>query len=951
MTGVQTCALPIFTANITPATLALAGLSAANKVYNAATDASLTGAPVATPLGNDVVTLTGTATGSFLDKNVGNGKPVMVAGLAINNTLGDGANYVLPADIGLTANITKKDITITGTSVQSKVYDATTTATLSNGTLVGVEGSDVLSLTQTGTFNDKNVGTGKAVTPSSSLLGAANANYNLIEPTGLTGTITKAPLSVTGLSVSEKFYDGTTSASIAGNAVAHPLLADDVTVSGLPSAVFSTPNAGVNIPVTVSNLTLAGADAGNYNATGLTGVVATIKPAVLTAVANPYTKVYDGTTAAAPSMTITSGLIGSETLNVATTAFLDSKNVDTASWLTVNSTTLSNGSNGGLASNYSLNPGQTAAASITPAALTASVAAPNKVYDGTVAATPTMTITAGLVGAETVNVAGTASFNTKNVATANLVTVNTTSLTDGNNGGLASNYSLNVGQTVAASITPVALTASVAAPNKVYDGTVTATPTMTITAGLVGAETLNVAGTASFNTKNVATANLVTVNTTSLTDGSNGGLASNYSLNSGQTVAASITPAALVATDIAPVSATYGDRIITGAVNLSGVIGSDKVTANASLVNAKSSTSNNIKAGAYQQTAQALVGVDASNYKLIPFTTDTANYQISALALNGAITSSSSTAGAILLPGLASFKNVIAGDAIGAAEVVVSVPGAAKGAKIANTVGTFIGSQKVASLSGLDAGNYSYTNVLGDYTVKTGFSSGSIHPPEMRALFNKTVAYKESSTSPSVSPSKTTIAKSDITTPANKELTPFKEVTASYPRIESTGVTRNDTNKQSAPSGVRKEISVEKPTTPLQQEINSIKVPSMALGFAGGSLDFSDLGTISDAQGKYFSQENPSPTAQESNSSLGSDDSLETSIYEFIGRVLADPSTYQLLGGASSLAFLAKTLLTPTTIHIVNVPANAPNPTPLRDPYQPASNMNNRVNNRFSRRT
>ena len=82
--------------------------------------------------------------------------------------------------------------------------------------------------------------------------------------------------------------------------------------------------------------------------------------------------------------------------------------------------------------------------------------------------------------------------------------------------------------------------ASVAAPNKAYDGTTTATPTLTVTSGLLNTETVTATGAATFNTKDVVTANLVTVNSTTLADGTNGGLARNYTLGTGQTVAAFI---------------------------------------------------------------------------------------------------------------------------------------------------------------------------------------------------------------------------------------------------------------------------------------------------------------------------------------------------------------------------------------------------------------------------
>ncbi len=100
------------------------------------------------------------------------------------------------------------------------------------------------------------------------------------------------------------------------------------------------------------------------------------------------------------------------------------------------------------------------------------------------------------------------------------------------------------GQTAAASITAKSLTASVAAPDKVYDGTTTAAPTLTITSGLISGEAVSATATATFNSKDVLAANLVTVNSVTLADGVTG-LATNYALGTGQTVAASIIPATL----------------------------------------------------------------------------------------------------------------------------------------------------------------------------------------------------------------------------------------------------------------------------------------------------------------------------------------------------------------------------------------------------------------------
>jgi hypothetical protein len=73
-----------------------------------------------------------------------------------------------------------------------------------------------------------------------------------------------------------------------------------------------------------------------------------------------------------------SGLVGSETLGQTVGATFADKNVDIIT-VTVNSITLSDGDNGGLASNYSISTGQTTTV-ILAKAFNATVVV--KVYDG-----------------------------------------------------------------------------------------------------------------------------------------------------------------------------------------------------------------------------------------------------------------------------------------------------------------------------------------------------------------------------------------------------------------------------------------------------------------------------------------------------------------------------------------------------------------------------------------
>ncbi|CAN7322838.1 YDG domain-containing protein [Pseudorhodoferax sp. LjRoot39] len=175
------------------------------------------------------------------------------------------------------------------------------------------------------------------------------------------------------------------------------------------------------------------------------------------------------------------------------------------------------------------------------AALTISTSDTTKVYDGTTAAPGVATVTGGtLFGGDTLS-GGTYTYTDKNAGSNKTVDVSGVTLNDGNGGG---NYTVSYQSNTSSSITPKVLTATATASDKIYDGTTNATATLVIS-GLVGTETLGSANTSSFNSKDVATANQVTVNGVSLIDGSNGGLASNYSLAPGQTATAHIGTAAL----------------------------------------------------------------------------------------------------------------------------------------------------------------------------------------------------------------------------------------------------------------------------------------------------------------------------------------------------------------------------------------------------------------------
>ena len=120
-------------------------------------------------------------------------------------------NYASSVSAPLVFAVSQKLLTITGVTASDKVYDGTTTATLSGGTLSGgLVGSDTVTMVPgSGAFSSANVGTWAVTATSYSLGGAAAGNYQLsAQPTVPNATITARPIQLSGT----RIYDGTTTA-------------------------------------------------------------------------------------------------------------------------------------------------------------------------------------------------------------------------------------------------------------------------------------------------------------------------------------------------------------------------------------------------------------------------------------------------------------------------------------------------------------------------------------------------------------------------------------------------------------------------------------------------------------------------------------------------------------------------------------------------------------------
>ncbi len=339
--------------------ITVSGITVNTKTYDGTTNAILNLGSVSfggIVSGDTVSISSGSISGSFASKDVGNNIAVNLSGVTLTGT--DSGNYTQNGVTGVTGNITPAPLTVTGTTVvNNKVYDGTTAATLTGGTLSGtVFGGDNVTLTQAGTFASQNVGNGIAVTASDSVGGSSAGNYTiLVQPTGLSGNITPATLTVTGLSGTNRVYDGSLIDALSGTASLSGLVTGEtLTLGGTSSGTLASANAGSEGVTTAVTIADGTGLASNYILTQPTLANVTISPAPLTVTGLSGTdRVFNGTTVDALTGTaVLNGLVGSETLTLGGTSSGTLASANAGSEGVTTAVTIAGGT--GLASNYIL---------------------------------------------------------------------------------------------------------------------------------------------------------------------------------------------------------------------------------------------------------------------------------------------------------------------------------------------------------------------------------------------------------------------------------------------------------------------------------------------------------------------------------------------------------------------------------------------------------------------
>ena len=294
------------------------------------------------------------------------------------------ANYNNIASTTITNTITKAHLTVSA-NAQSKTYDgqaftgftATVTGFVNSETASVVSGTAAFSGAATTAVN---AGT-YSISVAQGTLTATNYDFTAFNAGTLTIAQRKLTVSAT---VVNRPYDGTTIATVnlTDNRVAGDLLSTSFT-----SAAFPDPNAGYKT-VTVTGIAISGNSAGNYylfsTSASAPGNIS-LRP--LTGTVTIGDRVYNGGTSANVTSRTLSNLVGQDVVTYAggTASFID-KNVATGKPVTVTGLYLTGAASG----NYTVNSTASAAASITPYALTITATGVNKLYDGTTTASVTL---------------------------------------------------------------------------------------------------------------------------------------------------------------------------------------------------------------------------------------------------------------------------------------------------------------------------------------------------------------------------------------------------------------------------------------------------------------------------------------------------------------------------------------------------------------------------------
>ena len=378
--------------------------------------------------------------------------------------LAAGSNTLSPTSTGGNVTLGTNGVLTTGSGGRIAVYSGSVAGTTGFSTLVNN------SYRYSRNYADD------------SAFGTSGAWLAYREGLNLTFTLSNAILNsiYNGTSLNQALFSTTLAnyASVTGfvngDSLSNLVLSGSLAFGPSGTVVGNAGNYAITVGSLASNL--------NYGIV-LTPATYTITPAPLTVTAVTNTKNYDGTTASASTPTITSGQLFGDGITLSQSYATQHANTG----ITLTPLAVINDGNKG--NNYSVTYVNDTTGVINPAMLTVTGSGNlSKTYDGTTATTGTTAAVSaanynisGLINGDSASLTNTSAlYDNAHVANASVVNVSGLSLANisGTNNSATSDYVLNNNNvTIAAAITPLAVTvnSSISGPTtKVYDGTTNA---------------------------------------------------------------------------------------------------------------------------------------------------------------------------------------------------------------------------------------------------------------------------------------------------------------------------------------------------------------------------------------------------------------------------------------------------------------------------------------------
>ena len=547
-------------------------------------------------------------------------------------TATSGGNYSYETVTSLANNLVSAQELTAISTTNASVYNGTTVASVTVdliGLLTGDSGTDAVTSSGIGTLSSANAGSNTVAVTDLSLSGNDATNYFLASTSGTSTPVITSALALTGGTI-------TNAASVYGSDTTVGVLSFDNTPSGGSavgevSLVDPTYSTAGHINVGTYDQIVAASSTGNYSYDSVTSLDNNLISALeITPVSTTNASVYNGTTLASLNINLT-GLLENDAVIASGTGTLSSANAGSN---TVAVTNLSLSGND--ATNYFLASTSGTSTTVVTAPLTltggtitnadsiygSEITVGNLIFDNT----PSSVIAPGQVSLVDATYSSAGYVNAGSYA-------QTVAASTGGNFSFDKITSLANNQ-----VSPLAVTPTSTTNPSVYDGTTDASLSISLhglLTGDAGSDAVTASGTGTLSSANAGR------NTVAVTDmilaGDDAG---NYFLASTSGTSTTVTTSALALTggSISGAASIYGSDTTAGILSFDNTPNAGSTLGEVILVNPEYSTSGNVNAGSYDQTA---VASNSGNY-LYGTVTSLANNLVSALEITPTATTNPS---------------------------------------------------------------------------------------------------------------------------------------------------------------------------------------------------------------------------------------------------------------------------------------------------------------------